>query len=92
MLNVKLYYIDINCNYKNIDNVFFHKQIEKVFQNIKKIQNNFERTFKLFITKNVFNFIINVFYFFINYKINYIAIFCLIFVDFFCFEKFTYES
>ena len=92
MLNVKSYYIDINYNYKNIDNVFFHEQIEKNFRNIKKIQNNFERIFKLFITKNVFDFIINVFYFFINYKINYIAIFCLIFADFFRFEKFIYES
>ena len=35
---------------------------------------------------------IEIFYFFINYKINYIAIFCLIFVDFFRFEKFIYES
>ena len=34
---------------------------------------------------------IDVFYFFINYKINYIIIFYLIFVDFFRFKKFTYE-
>ena len=38
MLNVKSYYININYNYKNINNVFFYKQIEIFFETLKKFK------------------------------------------------------
>ena len=92
LTNVKFFHINIKCNRKNIDDVFSHDQMKRIFQNFKRIQ-------EIFVTQRRNSFIKNILLRLfvtcdlkINIDVNYHVVFCLTFADFLRLNEIIYEN
>ena len=92
LTNVKFFHIDIKCNRKNIDDVFSHDQMKKIFQNVKRICEIFATQRRSSFIKDILLRLLVTYDMKINVDVNYHVVFCLTFVDFFRLSEIIYEN
>lgn len=91
LTGLKSHHIDVSCYRRDIDDVFSHGQLERMYRGIKMSQYTDNRVRKLPITKNFLILILRTLDTATVYGANYHAAFCLAFAGFLRLGEFTYE-
>ena len=92
LTSVKFFHIDIKCNRKNIDDVFSHDQMKRIFQNVKRTRETFATQRRSSFTKNILLRLLVTCDMKINVDVNYHVVFCLTFTDFLRLSEIIYEN
>ena len=92
IIDVKSTHIDLSYNHKNIENVFSHDQIERIYRNIKCFKKITATQRKSSIIKNILLLLLIICDMNIIVDVNYHVVFCLTFVDFFRLSEIIYEN
>ena len=92
IIDVKSIHIDLNYYHKNIENVFSHDQIEKIYRDIKCFKKIIVTQRRSSIIKDILLLLLIICDMNIIVDVNYHVAFCLAFADFLRLKEITYEN
>ena len=90
--SLKSFHIDIGCNHRDIDDVFSHGQVERIFQGVKRTRGTPATQRRSPLTRDILLRLLTTCDMRTNAGANYHAAFCLAFAGFFRLGEITYEN